>query len=180
MTNERWGALIGAAFGLMFVEINAGTLPSSVGLTLRALALAAFVGLIVMLVSARRQAPSDTPGFGRGYLLVVAAEVIVGTAGLVVINGPLDAPDASLPWIALVVGAHFFGLAAVWRYPFLRWLGAGIAMCGVGGIVVAILSDSAAPIAVIAGVIPGVLLLGGAYLVVLGHAAGADDRSARV
>ncbi|MER5726884.1 hypothetical protein ABT084_00780 [Streptomyces sp. NPDC002138] len=50
-------------------------------------------------------------GFTGRYWLVVAAEVLGLLAGLLVITRVLHAPRATLPWIAFVVGVHFFGLA---------------------------------------------------------------------
>lgn len=99
---------------------------------------------------------------------MVAAEVVAGAAGLAVINGRRDAPQAGVAWIALVVGLHFLGLAAVWRQPFLSGLGAAIAVCGAAGLILAAAHASAAAIAAISGVIPGGLLIGVGWLFALG------------
>ncbi|MEU9796239.1 hypothetical protein AB0E27_37700 [Streptomyces sparsogenes] len=69
---------------------------------------------------------------------------------------------ATVPWIALVVGLHFFGLAAVWRLAALAWLGAAMSACGAAGLALAACGSSAAAIAAVAGVAPGALLLGSA------------------
>lgn len=44
VTNEMRGSLIGSTFGLVFVEVNAGDLPTGVGTALRVL------GVVVFLV----------------------------------------------------------------------------------------------------------------------------------
>lgn len=173
MTNGNLGVLIGAAFGLAFVVINAGELPSGIGLTMRILVVIAFLGLIGLLAGARRPAThlsTDTPQpamFGRGFWMVVFAEVVIGWAGLIVVNGVLDSPDADVAWIALVVGLHFVGLAAIWQASSIGWLGAAIALCGMAGVLLAAPGASAATIAAIGGLAPGALLMGVSWLAVL-------------
>ncbi|MFG2710797.1 hypothetical protein ACGFX2_09525 [Streptomyces goshikiensis] len=171
MTKERTGRIIGASFGLAFIQVNAGALPVAAGIALRVLAAAAFVGLLVAL--RRTPAPAPRPDavaaaapavhFGRGYRYVVAAEAAVGVAGIVVINNLLHAPRATVGWIALVVGLHFFGLAVVWRMPALHRLGAGLSACGAAGLVLAAAGAPQAALAAVAGVLPGALLLGSAW-----------------
>lgn len=58
-------------------------------------------------------------------------------AGLAVLNGPLDAPQAGVAWVCLVVGAHFTAPASLWKQPLFHWLGAALAVCGVLGLVLA-------------------------------------------
>lgn len=179
VTNEMLGSLIGTTFGLVFVEVNAGKLPTGIGTALRVLGVVAFLVYLGLLARARAR-PESHDGhsveagqakidFGRGYRLVVAAEVVVGAVGLAVINGRLDAPQAGVAWVALVVGLHFLGLAAVWRQPFLFWLGTAIAVCGAVGLILAAADASAAAIAAISGVVPGGLLLGAGWLFALGR-----------
>ncbi|MFE2928998.1 hypothetical protein, partial [Streptomyces goshikiensis] len=108
--------------------------------------------------------------FGRRYRYVVAAEALVGVAGLVVINTVLHTPRATVGWIALVVGVHFFGLAAVWRMPALHRLGAGLSGCGAAGLALAAAGAPQAVVAAVAGVLPGALLLGSAWWKVRGGA----------
>jgi len=69
--------------------------------------------------------------------LVVAAEVVAIAVGSALLNGPLELPHAVVAWISVVVGAHLFALAAVWREAFFRALGAAITFCGAAGVVVA-------------------------------------------
>lgn len=165
MTNERFGALIGAVFGLVYVWVNAGELPSTVSLALRVLGVVAFAGLVGILAWRRNEGGADggrpdRSAFGRGYWTVVIVEVIALFGGLRIINEPLDAPEASVAWVSIVVGVHFVALAGVWDNPFVRWLGVAIAVCGAIGVVLALAGASQAAIAVVAGVAPGALLLG--------------------
>lgn len=171
MKSNQIGRLIGAMFGLVFVLVNAGALPLAVSIPLRVLAIAAFIGLFIALrrvgvpqAAAGRTAPRT---FGRGYRLVVATEVVAGLVGILVINGLLHAPHATVAWIALVVGLHFFGLAAVWRVASLRWLAAAMSACGAGGLILAACGSSLAVIAAVAGLAPGALLLGSVWWSVL-------------
>ncbi|MFC8506819.1 hypothetical protein ACFU3J_06785 [Streptomyces sp. NPDC057411] len=162
MTKDQTGRLIGASFGLFFVQANAGALPTRFAAPLRGLAVAAFVALVVF---GRRRATAAPAGeapvsrFGRRYWLVVATEVVALAAGLLVISRVLHAPHAAVGWIAFVVGVHFFGLAAAWRRPRLHALGAALTACGAAGLALAAATASPAVIATVAGILPGVLLL---------------------
>ncbi len=175
MSNERMGAAIGAVFGLVYVLVNAGELPSAASLTIRLLGAAAFAGLVVTLVVRRNvgsgagQRDSRAAGFSRGYWMVVGVEVVALFGGLRLINGPLDIAEASVGWVSLVVGLHFVALAVVWRNPFVRWLGVAIAVCGAIGLALALADASVAAIAVISGIVPGFLLLGTGWWYALGH-----------
>ena len=175
MTVTRLNSLIGGTFGLLFVVLNAGTLTSTVAWTLRAAGIVVFLGLLVLVW--RRDSESDgasraeqaDPYRNRGFRLVVAAEVAALVGGIALLNGPLHAPDAVLGWVSLVVGVHFLGLAIVWRTPFFNLLGAAITVCGVAGLIAAGVHASVATDAVIAGLIPGAILLAAAYAGTLGR-----------
>ncbi|MFJ4187132.1 hypothetical protein [Kitasatospora sp. NPDC089509] len=165
MTRNHMGRLIGAGFGLVFIEANAGALPTGVGIPLRVLGVAAFLGLVLF---GRRGAEavaeeSAGPAFGGRYWLVVVAEVIGIVAGLAVINRVLHTPEATVGWIAFVVGVHFFGLAVAWRRPSLHRLGAGMAACGALGLALAFGGAPATVVALVAGIAPGLLLLGSVW-----------------
>jgi hypothetical protein len=157
---QRLGSLVGAVFGLVYVIVNAGALPSVVGLPLRGLGGIAFVAV---LVAVRQGGDGDGAGrdgaFGRGYWLVVGAEVAALAAGLAVLNGSLDEPQAGVAWVSFVVGIHFFALAAVFGEPFFHLLGGAITACGVAGLALTAAGAGEAPIAAVSGVLPGALLL---------------------
>ncbi len=163
MTKDQVGRLIGAGFGLFFIQANAGALPTAAAVPLRVLAIAAFLGLVVFGRrgggAAGGGSGTSSTGFGRRYWYVVAAEVVAVAAGFLVINRVLHAPQATVGWIAFVVGVHFFGLAAAWRRPSLRVLGGSMAVCGAAGLVLAACGASDPVIRVVSGIVPGVLLL---------------------
>jgi hypothetical protein len=171
MRNAHTGLLIGAMFGMIFVLVNARGLPSAVALVLRGLAILAFVGLVIVVATGRGQAPPRPDGggitFGRRYGLVVMAEVIAIVAGLSVLNQVLEAPEAGVAWIAVVVGVHFIALARVWRAMQIRWLGVALSVLGAAGLVLAALGASDDAIATVSGVGSGVVLLGGCWWSVL-------------
>lgn len=158
------GPLIGSLFGLIFVLANAGSLPQPVGAMAQGIAFAVFVAIVLTLRrrAGRRSAHARATGpvFRRGYWIVVAGELSAIAGGLVVLNGPLDAPQAGVAWISLFVGLHFVALAFTLRQPFLHALGAVIATCGAAGLMLSATGASDAAIATIAGVLPGALLLG--------------------
>ncbi|HEU0101413.1 MAG TPA: hypothetical protein VFR07_03765 [Mycobacteriales bacterium] len=162
MSPEKLGSLIGAGFGLVFVLVNSGSLPTTVAVAVRVLAVAAF---LVVLVAVRRPTPaggSDTPtgGFGRPYWLVVAGEVLLIWVGLALLNAPLDTPDAAVAWISCVVGAHFLALAVVWRNRLFHWLGGAMLACGLVGLVLAARGADVGAIKLVSGILPGAILLG--------------------
>ncbi|MFE5559990.1 hypothetical protein [Streptomyces sp. NPDC056544] len=155
-------------FGLVFVLVHAGALPTAAALPVCALGTASFTWLFVALRRVRTPPAGGGGGavprrFGRSFFLVVAAEVAVAVAGFLVINLVFHAPRAAAPWLSLVVGLHFFGLAAIWRMPSLRLLAASTAACGAAGLVLAACGASLAVIATASGVAPGALLLGSVW-----------------
>jgi hypothetical protein len=162
MTPERLGSLIGAVFGLVFVLVNAGPLPTGAGIVVRALGILLFLLVLVIVGRARRRPASPRQaggGFGVGYWLVVAAEVIAIVVGVRLLGGPLDTPDAGVAWVAFVVGVHFVALAIVWAQPLFHWLGGSLSACGAVGLILAFADAPQAAVATVGGVLPGALLL---------------------
>lgn len=164
--DQRLGLTIGSAFGLVFVLVNAGPLPSPWPLLLRVAGVVAFVGVQLVLWQAARRPAHDRTygggGFTRGYWLVVAVEVVALVVGPQVLARVFDAPEAGVAWVSLVVGLHFTALAVVWREPSLHVLAAALTACGVAGLALAAAGAGEAPIAVVGGVVPGFVLLTGA------------------
>jgi hypothetical protein len=154
------GPAIGGTFGLVYIVVNLRVLPNAASLPLRILAVVVFVGVLAGL---RRPAPDSSPHveFGRDYRLVVAAEVVAGIGGSVLLTVDFGLSNAGLPWISFVVGLHFLGLAKVWKTPSLALVGAAIAVLGAVGLAIAIAHGTETAVALVAGVGPGVLLLGG-------------------
>lgn len=163
----RLGSTISGAFGLVYVEANAGQIPAPAGPALRIAAAAAFALLLLGLLATRHartprgggDGSGAAPGFDRRYWLVVAAEAVAIVAGSAIVRGPLGLPDATVAWVSIVVGAHFFGLAAIWDMAPFRALGAAIGACGAVGLIAAAAGAGAAAVALAGGVLPGALLL---------------------
>ena len=138
---QRIGSFIGGVFGLIYVEVNAGVLAAPAAAAMRLAGAVAFAGLLALLAVTRGSgataAEAARSRFGARYWLVVAAEVVAIAAGSALLNGPLDQPRAVVAWVSVVVGTHFFALAAVWRVSMFRWLGAAIVLCGLAGLAAA-------------------------------------------
>lgn len=165
MTGRQVGSAIAAVFGLIYVVVNAGTLPPAIGQPLQVLGAVAFVAVLVTIRRGRGpegDQPAGGGAFGSAYWLVVAGEAAALAAGLAMLNGPLDAPQAGAGWVSVVVGLHFLPLAHVFRQAFFRWLGAAIATCGVVGLALAAGGATNALVAAVSGVVPGALLLAAA------------------
>jgi hypothetical protein len=116
VSEEQMDSSIDAAFGLLFVLLNTGSLPGNLALALRTLAAMAFVAVVVLAVGRRPRRTARTPptaGFTRGYWLAVAGEALALAIGLALIKGPLEVPRAAVAWVSLVVGLHFVALALV-------------------------------------------------------------------
>ncbi|WAL63247.1 hypothetical protein ORV05_19675 [Amycolatopsis cynarae] len=155
---QATGYLIGILFGLVFVEVNARGLPGPWPLVVR---IAGVVIAVALFLAVRGgPGPADGGGFtpGRGYWLVVAAEALALFGGLFVINGVLRHPQVAVAWIAVVVGVHFFALAAVFRLNRFHGLGAVLTVLGLAGFVLAALGASAATVGVVSGVLSGLAL----------------------
>lgn len=163
---RRLGSLISAAFGLIYVEANSGDLPTVAATLLRIGGAVVFVGLVAALALARPasrpHSAAERAGFGRGYWVTVALEAGAILAGNALLAGPLHLSDAVVAWISLVVGVHFFALAAIWNVPLFRTLGTALALCGVAGVTAAAAGASHAIVATVGGVLPGGLLLAAA------------------
>jgi hypothetical protein len=172
VTPEKTGSLIGAVGGLVLVEASSGAFGSGVALVLRGAGLVGFLAVLRALSLVQRPAPVEArrPGaVPRGLSLVVAAEVLALVVGVRVLAGPLDTPQAVLPWIAFVVGTHFVALALVLHQRVLARVGYGMTACGAVALPAAFLGASDPVIAALAGIVPGALLLAGSLWSVEGR-----------
>ncbi|WP_410574666.1 hypothetical protein [Amycolatopsis sp. cmx-4-61] len=161
MRQQFLGALIGAAFGTVFVLVNSGApLPPVLGWVLRALAVVALGAVLFLgLRAGGRPTLDGRPVFGPGYRVVVLGEVVLLVAGFFVLS-LLDAPvQANVAWIATVVGLHFAALASAWRTRSILVVGVVLTVLGVAGL--ALLGTAAAWVPFVSGVLSGVTLLGG-------------------
>lgn len=159
---HRLGSTIAAVFGLVYIEANAGSLPATVALVVRALGAAGVLAVMIALwrEESERVADSDADGagFGPGYWRIVALEAVGIVAGSAVMR-LVGLGSATVAWVSVVVGIHFFGLAAVWRMGFFRGLGAAIALCGAVAIILAAAGAGHGWVAGVGAVLPGALLL---------------------
>ena len=161
MRQQFLGALIGAAFGTVFVLVNSGApLPAALGWALRALAVLALAAVIVLGVrGGGRPTLEGRPMFGPSYRVVVVGELVLLVAGFFVLS-LLDAPvQANVAWIATVVGLHFVALASAWKTRSILVVGVVLTALGVAGL--ALLGSAAEWVPFVSGVLSGVTLLGG-------------------
>jgi hypothetical protein len=161
---QRVGSTVAAVFGLVYVLVNTSALPTGWMFLLRVLAgCAAVAVLVAVLRSGTGPADGDEAPrrvFGRGYWWVVIGEVAAIFVGVRLLDGPLDRPEAGVAWVSVVVGVHFHALAVVFGEPFFHRLGALITACGAVGLVLAFSDAGELPVDLVAGVVPGAVLLG--------------------
>jgi len=161
MSGRRTGALIGAIAGLVFILIHAGSLPDQIALAVRVLGVAGFVAVLWLAVLRQPSAPRPLMNSPRGpwrvYWTSVAVEVALIPVGAIVLSR-LDHPELVLPWVVLIVGAHFMPFAKAFGIPTFRVLAGCLIGLAIGGGVLA-LTVSAAAGTVVAGVLSGVALL---------------------
>ncbi|WP_254803061.1 hypothetical protein [Kitasatospora sp. SUK 42] len=170
MSTDRIARLMGAGFGLVFVQVGAFALPTAVAVPLRVVSVVAFLALIgAGKWWGGREAPLDRSeggpktSLGPNYQFLVGSEGAAASLGIMVVNRLLHTPAATVPWIATVVGAHFFVLAVLWHRPSLHVLGGAITACGVTGLALAFGGAPEAAVATAAGIGPGMLLIGSVW-----------------
>lgn len=145
---------------LVFVLVNAGSLPDPVALVLRVVAVVAFVAVIVVTLRSGSRTPPGPPPDRRAwrvYLVCVVAMVAAFPLGSLVLTRVFGQPALVLPWVVLVVGAHFLPFASAFRAGIFRamaWTLVAIAL--VGGLATLLLDPVASPLT---GVAAGVALL---------------------
>jgi hypothetical protein len=154
------GSLIGANGGLVFVLVNAGELPGRSALPLRVIAVIAFIAVIGVTLrsgSATPGGPAPDRRAWRTYLICVVAMVAAIPLGSVVLTRTFGQPTLVLPWVVLVVGAHFLPFAAAFRAGIFRALSwTLIAIALVGGTAAVSVDPTVAPLT---GVVAGFALL---------------------
>lgn len=167
------GSQIAGVFGALFVWINSAAIPAPTRAHLLAAAGAALAAIVVLSIRSYRQqaeASDDltehpdmprTDGrspFSRRYWAIVAIEAIALFAGSRIIT-ELGYPELGVAWVAVVVGTHFFALAAVFRLTRFHVLGVIVTALGLAGFALRAL-DQVDPIAIVSGVTAGFTLLG--------------------
>ncbi|MFB9890274.1 hypothetical protein [Planobispora takensis] len=178
------GLLVGAVFGAVFVVVNAQSpLNTLTAGLLRVTACLAAVSVLTMwflAVRSERSAgkPAETTGttgtaqpagtarpgkpgmYGRGYLVILVAEVILLYGGLQVLAAWERPVQTNVAWIALVVGVHFIALAPVWKDWAIAVPGTILSLLGVAGLVM-VSTGALDWVPFVSGVLSGVVLLTG-------------------
>jgi hypothetical protein len=161
---QATGAFIPVVFGLVFIEANSSQLQRDWQAVVRPVGALVAVALIIGIARARRaaagseQAAAGWVAFSRGYWVIVAVEAAALLAGLIVINAVFGVHELAVPWIALVVGVHFFGLGRIWDSGWLHVLGAVMAVLGVAGFVLHAVGAPDVVVALVSGVSSGAAL----------------------
>ncbi|WP_147916184.1 hypothetical protein [Ruania zhangjianzhongii] len=153
----RLPALIGAGFGLLFLLINAGSLPAPwpLGVRVAGVLLTAAVAARV-LTGAVAPAPRPGPSAMRTYWRWVGIEGIAIVAGTFLL-GRFGLGEFGVLWVIAVVGVHFLPFATAFghrAYAALGWVLIALALVGA---VLAILFGATG--SGVAGVTAGVVLL---------------------
>jgi hypothetical protein len=174
--HKRTSIYITTVFGFIYVMANASYLPATAAIVVRGIAILGALGLLLATPGPDRPDPAGV-GFSRSYWQIVAGEVIVGLVGLAVLNSVFALHDASIAWISLVVGVHFFGFYVIWHFPIMIWIGAAITLCGAVGLLVAVVGLPAAIVAIAGGILPGGVLLAGGYWSALHRQSGTVARN---
>ncbi|WP_211264024.1 hypothetical protein [Streptosporangium amethystogenes] len=160
------GLMVGAVFGAVFVVVNAQSpLDAVIVNFLRVAACLGAVSVIAMwFATVRKERSVAGPRrnmFGRGYLVVVAAEAILLFGGLRVLAAWGRPEQANVAWVAFVVGVHFIALAPVWKDWGIAVPGVVLTLLGAAGLVLAS-TAAVAWVPFVSGVLSGVVLLFGA------------------
>lgn len=163
-SGQQIGSTIGATAGLVFIQLNAGSLPGGIAVAVRALGVAAFLAVVTLTVLRRgeEQQPGPTPTqqAWRIYWSMVIFEVILLPLGVKILLG-MHHPELTVPWVALIVGAHFLPFAKAFGVPrFLTLAWTMIALALIGGVLAVAVSPAAGHF--VAGVLSGVSLLASA------------------
>ncbi|MET7336614.1 hypothetical protein [Nonomuraea sp. NPDC005650] len=161
------GLLVGAVFGAVFVVVNAQSPLNAVTVNLlRAAACLAAASVVAMWFVAARRHHTGEPGrrgnmFGRGYLIVVAAEAVLLFGGLRVLAAWGLPEQANVAWVAFVVGVHFVALAPIWKDRGIAVPGVVLTLLGVAGLIL-VSAGAVDWVPLVSGVLSGVALLTGA------------------
>lgn len=157
MRTRPIGSIIGAIGGLLFVLLNATSVPLTP--IWWAFGVAGFVGVIWFAVLRGPMTVQQPPTRAalRTYGFAVLAMMIAIVAGARVLNA-LDRSNAVVPWVVLVVGAHFLPFAGAFGVAVFRLLALSLILVAVVGGVATFIHDSATT-AGWTGVVAGFVLL---------------------
>ncbi len=164
MSRDATAGLAGAAFGLVFVLVNAGGLPSPFDLLVRVLGVVAFVAVAARLRSGvGTPVPDAGPRALRIYAAAVAAELVALFGGTLLLRN-IGHEELTVPWVVIVVGLHFVPFGWVFRARFFHVLAVILVALGVAGGVLALAGAGPAAVSFVSGVGAGATLLAFAAL----------------
>lgn len=156
---------MGALGGLAFVLGNAGGLPEGWPWPVRVLGLVGFAAVlwfaVVRVWDVRETTPPER-GALRTYGLSVLGMVLLFPVGGLLLGGLAGRPELVLPWVVLVVGAHFLPMARAFRAPVLRAVGLALGAVAVLGAVLVLALGPGWPVSATA-VAAGFTLLAAAW-----------------
>jgi hypothetical protein len=163
MNGARVGALVGLVGGLLFVVVNGFVLPTPWSGVVMGLA------LLVALLATRtvlRTAP-DPEAYRpdsrqmQAFWITIALEVAALVGGGLVLNQVLHVPEASLPWISLVLGVHWLVFKTVFQQDVFLWLGWFTLTLGIVGMIAALsrIGPPESPV-VVSGLLTGLVMIG--------------------
>ncbi|MBE8147150.1 hypothetical protein IOD13_17225 [Brevibacterium casei] len=157
------GALIGGAFGLVFLVVNSSgfsTLGRIMVLVVGILAFAAILFLAFPRLWAQAgdpRRPEPRRRSARASGSSSPSKPSRSSAGRSCFAG-LGYPELGVAWVSVVVGTHFFALGHVFGLRRFHLLAGVVTLCGIAGFI-AFFIPAPAFIPVLAGVIPGFVLL---------------------
>ena len=135
------GAMITTVFAFIWWLAGAGPIPNPFGAGI--IIIGAVFALLVWYLARQRltraagqRRDADRPGLG--YWLVVAAEVILIVAAIVIANA-IDRPHLIPGAVAVLVGLHFIPLGRMFHRPSYQVVALGMAVIGLATIVLILL-----------------------------------------
>lgn len=163
MNGAKVGALIGLVGGLVFAVVNVFVLPVPWPTVI--ITVAVVVALLALRTVLRTGAvPGDYRPDARqmqAFWITIGLEVVALVGGGFVISSVLHAPQASLPWISLVLGVHWLVFRTVFQQDVFLWLGWFTLTLGVIGMIAAItqIGPPESPV-VVSGLLTGLVMVG--------------------
>ena len=153
----RLPALIGTAFGLLFVLINAGALPAPWPLPVRVAGVVLALAVLArVLIGPVAPAPRPAPSAMRTYWRWVGIEGLAIFAGTFLL-GRIGLGEFGVLWVIAVVGVHFLPFATAFGRRAYAVLGGVLIALAVVGALLAVLFGATG--AGVAGVAAGLVLL---------------------
>lgn len=162
MNGAKVGAAVGLVGGLLFVVLNGPVLP----VPWPTVVIAAGVVLFLFTIRTVLRTPPDPDSYRpderqmQAFWITLGLEAAAIFGGAFVIVRVLDRPDASLPWISLVLGVHWLVFHRVFGEPVFLWLGWLTLTCGVIGMLAALTQiGPPASATVVSGLLTGAVML---------------------